>query len=64
VSEELYRAAGSGRLGTAAAFISAVGCLPYLSLVLLEFGEFPMIRLVLNRINARAERLAGSDVRT
>ena len=32
VREEPSRAAGVGRLGTAAAWISAVGCLPYLFL--------------------------------
>jgi hypothetical protein len=34
------------------------------ALVLLEFGDFPMIRRVLKGIKARAERLAGTDGRT
>jgi hypothetical protein len=34
------------------------------ALMLLGFGDFPMIRRVLKRIRSRAERLAGTDVRT
>lgn len=42
VSAEPYRAAGVGRLGTAAAWISAVGCLPYVFLKVVWTLDMPV----------------------